>query len=149
MSPLNHQRFILKAFCLFSYKGSILVYKRIDDVNNREFYRPLGGKVEFGEKSSETVRREIMEETGEAIADLRFLGAIENIFTYEGQRFHEVDFVYDANFVNGSLYKVGWVNCREGSRTFRAEWRTLDQFGAGKLTLYPVEILDMAANLNT
>jgi 8-oxo-dGTP pyrophosphatase MutT (NUDIX family) len=134
---------------LFSHKGSILVYNRVDSVSNREFYRPLGGKVEFGERSRDTVKREVMEETGEPITELRFLGALENIFTYKGERFHEVDFVYDATFANRAVYESGWVDCREGSRTFRAEWRTLNEFGLGKLTLYPEEILSMASNPDT
>ena len=52
------------AICVFLHQGRILVSVGYDSVKKQTFYRPLGGKIEFGEPSAETVRRELMEEIG-------------------------------------------------------------------------------------
>jgi ribosomal protein S18 acetylase RimI-like enzyme len=62
--------------------------------------------------------REIREELGVEIREVRLLGVIENLFTLDGQPGHEVVFVYDARFVDESLYarttlpfhEAGWAS---------------------------------------
>jgi 8-oxo-dGTP pyrophosphatase MutT (NUDIX family) len=93
-----------KAMCVFRNKGSILVQKEADKYNNAIFYRPLGGAIEFGEKSQETVIREIKEEISADITGIRFLGVLENVFVYEREQCHEIVFIYDARFREEELY---------------------------------------------
>ena len=50
------------AICIFRKEDKILVFEAYDKVDDKIFYRPLGGGIEFGEHSSETVVREIREE---------------------------------------------------------------------------------------
>ena len=73
------------AICVFRHNGRILAAEGYDPLNQQKFYRPLGGAIEFGEHSAVTIGRELAEELGAAVVDLRFLGAIENVFTYDGQ----------------------------------------------------------------
>lgn len=46
--------------CLFSNNGRILAAKGTDSVKKNEFYRPLGGMIEFSERSSDALKREIL-----------------------------------------------------------------------------------------
>ena len=52
------------AICIFRKNDRILVAEGYDPVKNEHFYRPLGGGIEFGEYSEQTIRRELMEEIG-------------------------------------------------------------------------------------
>lgn len=52
-----------------------------------------GGHIEFGEKSEDTLVRELMEETGEKITVGKFVGAFENNFG-ENLSHHEVNLVF-------------------------------------------------------
>ena len=54
-------------------------------IKDETFYRPIGGRIEFGERGAETVAREIREEINAEVANLVYLGALENIFTYESK----------------------------------------------------------------
>ena len=92
------------AICVFRHNDQILVAEGFDTVANLPFYRPLGGTVEFGERTKDTVVREIEEELGQAITNVRLITVLENLFIGEGQPAHEIVFVYDGQFVDRSIY---------------------------------------------
>lgn len=92
------------SLCVFRNAGRILLNQGYDRVKRENFYRPVGGAVEFGESAAEALVREIREELGEEIADLRRLGVLENRFTFEGRPGHEIIFVFDARFLREELY---------------------------------------------
>ena len=50
------------AICIFRNRDRILVAEGYDSVKDEYFYRPLGGGIEFGESSVETICRELREE---------------------------------------------------------------------------------------
>lgn len=116
------------AICLFQHNGSILVAEGIDSVKNERFARPLGGGIEPGETSREAVVREIREETGQEITDLRLLCVLENLFTYEGKSCHEIVFVYDGSFADTSLTTRGEIPMVEDRWHGIAKWRPLNWF---------------------
>ena len=93
---MNKNRIRPIAICLFCNGDQILVAEGYDSSKQYHFCRPLGGEIEFGERSQNAVRREIQEEIGAAIESLKLIGVVENIFLREGQPGHEVVFVYDA-----------------------------------------------------
>lgn len=93
------------AICVFQHDGRILAAEGYDPRKGQTFYRPLGGAIEFGEYSADTIARELTEELGAAVVDLRYLGTVENVFTYDGQTGHEIVMVYDGNLVDSSLYQ--------------------------------------------
>ncbi len=67
-------------------------------------FRPLGGSIEFGEKSWEALERGFMEELGEDIAITRLHGVFENMFTWAGVPGHEIVFLYDTELLNKQTY---------------------------------------------
>jgi len=70
--------------------GAILVSEG-SDAGGSAFQRPLGGTVEFGERATETVQREFLEELGVRVRSGALLGVLENLFTLAGSMGHEVD----------------------------------------------------------
>jgi len=114
-----------------------------DPIKKETFYRPLGGAIEFGEHSRESIVREIREEIGTEIEDLTYIGMIENLFVYDGKLGHEIVLVYEANFVDSHLYQVESVRCRDDGEEFVAMWKSIAEFRAGKAPLYPEGLLDL------
>ncbi|MBD2175812.1 NUDIX domain-containing protein [Pseudanabaena sp. FACHB-1998] len=132
-----------KAMCVCSYKESILVARGEDSQNGAIFYRPLGGSIEFGETSQNAIIREIKEEIGADLIDVKLLGVLESLFDFEGERGHEVVFIYDAQLVDKKLYAEKTIIGQEtdGSEIV-ATWQKLDYFVAqGRLV--PEGLLDL------
>ncbi|WP_082036827.1 NUDIX hydrolase [Pseudomonas rhodesiae] len=112
------------AICIFHHQGKILVNSFHDPVKQQSLFRPLGGGVEFGERSIDAIAREIREELDQPIWNVRLLGTLESIFTYLGKPGHEVVQVYDADFEDPALYAKPWLEGQESNgATFRAVWR--------------------------
>lgn len=121
---MSERRIRHLAICVFHHQGKILVNPFHDPVKHQLLFRPLGGGVEFGEKSSDAITREIHEELNLQITNPRLLGTLESIFTYLGKPGHEVVQVYDAEFEDPVLYEQPWLEGQESNgETFRAVWR--------------------------
>ena len=135
------------AICVFRHNGRILAAEGYDPLKQQKFYRPLGGAIEFGEHSAVTIGRELAEELGAAVVDLRFLGAIENVFTYDGQVGHEIVMVYDGAFADRSLYqRPGLSGVEDDGLSFRAVWLNLsDCAHPAAPPVYPAGLLEMLA----
>lgn len=117
------------AICVFQHNNRILVFEGFDSVKGTPFYRPLGGGVDPGETSLAAVAREIREETGQEVMDLRLLGVLESIFTVEQRAGHEIVFVYDGRFCDEQVYHQATLTAQEDNgETLRSVWRELDSF---------------------
>lgn len=128
--------------CLFRNNGRILADKARDSVKDQVFYRPLGGMIEFGERSIDAIKREIFEETKQEIKNLKYLGTLENIFTYEGKSGHEIVMVYDAEFVNPEMNQKEEIDVSEGSIRSKAYWLSENDCKERKVRIYPEGIID-------
>lgn len=133
------------AICVFRKDDRILVAEGYDAVKRQTFYRPLGGAIEFGERSEDTIRRELMEEIGVEVGELKYLGTLENIFVFNGEPGHEIVMVYDGVLTDSGLYEQAEVegNEAEGGESFKAVWKDLDEFGVGKSILYPTGLTEL------
>jgi 8-oxo-dGTP pyrophosphatase MutT (NUDIX family) len=72
----------------------VLALEGADSVRGLEFYRAVGGGIEFGETAEAALRREFREELGCELDEVELLGVIENIFEYEGLPGHEIAHVF-------------------------------------------------------
>ena len=131
------------AICIFLKEGKLLVQEGFDTVKMQTFGRPLGGRIEFGEYSQETVVREIREEIGAEVTDLYYWGTLENIFTYKGETGHEIVFIYRGDLVDRSLYELPHIDCIENGEPIRAAWIPLRDFSPEHIPLYPTGLLDL------
>jgi 8-oxo-dGTP pyrophosphatase MutT (NUDIX family) len=117
------------AICVFQCNNRILVFEGFDSAKGTPFYRPLGGGIDPGETSIAAVAREIREETGQEVTDLRLLGVLESIFTVEQRAGHEIVFVYDGRFCDEQVYEQPALIVQEDNGdVLRAVWRNLDSF---------------------
>ncbi len=134
-----------KAICVFRNKEEILVSEYINPKTNEPFYRPIGGRIEFGENSAIALQREIQEELGAEIQNIRYLGVVENIYHFKGKQNHELLFIYDADFVDASFYLESMIEGFEytDSRKFKIYWKPISEFLNGNLILYPEGLLDL------
>ena len=132
------------AICVFRHRDRILVEKAYDPTKEEHFYRPLGGGIEFGETSRDALIREIREEINAQITDLRLLGTLENIFTFDGRPGHEIVQVYDATFCDAALYtRDGIPGSEDDGHTFTAQWLPLASLTPDAPPLYPDGLLDL------
>jgi ADP-ribose pyrophosphatase YjhB (NUDIX family) len=135
------------AIVLFRAGDAILVAGGRDPVTGAEYFRPLGGGVEFGESAEEAVRREMREELGAEIEAVTRVGVLENRFTYEGRARHEIVFVLDARFADPALAGRAELPVLEGGWT-PARWVPLDTFRSGAARLVPEALLALLALLD-
>ena len=94
----------VKSMCIVKSGTRLLVSKDYDKVKQSYYYRPLGGSIEFREHSAEAVKREFIEEIGANLENLKYLGVIENIFSMEGEDYHEIDFIYEGDLKEKDIY---------------------------------------------
>ena len=77
--PMDKQSQIrVKALAWIEDKGMLFVVKMHDAVKGDDYYRPVGGSVEFGERSHEAVVREVREELSTEIDLLAPPFVVEN-----------------------------------------------------------------------
>lgn len=111
-----------------------------DQVKGVTGHRPPGGTIEFGETGAATVIREIKEELGVDVVEPRYLGTLENIFTYLGRPGHELVRVYEARFADPQLYERDVFECVEANgAAFSCVRREIDSFSGD--ALYPAGLL--------
>ena len=137
------------ALCLFRREDRILVSTAYDSVKKDYFCRPLGGGIEFGERGAEAIVREIREELGAEIKEVRLLGTLENLFSCEGQPGHEIVLLFDAVFTDRSLYEQPFLQGQEAGavvEAFTAEWKTLDELTAGNVRLVPETLISFLSD---
>lgn len=135
------------AICVFRHHDCILVAEGYDPVKKQTFYRPLGGGIEFGEYSEQTIRRELLEEIGAEVGELKYLGTLENIYVFNGTPGHEIVQVYDGLLKEAHLYDQTVIVGQELdiNTSFQAVWKNIHEFGEGKSILYPPGLVEMLA----
>jgi len=132
------------ALCVFLNDNRILVNEGYDPTKKQTFYRSLGGGIEFGERAEDTVRRELKEELNVDVGEVRYLGTLENIFTFNGTPSHEIVMIFDGALINSGLYEQAVIVGKEANgEVIRAVWKSLDEFGDGKSILYPTGLLEL------
>lgn len=140
---MSVQRIRAVALCVVCHGDRVLVRRHSDPDRLRIFFRPLGGSIEFGESSLDAARREVQEEIGAEVTNLRLLGCIENLFDAEDGAGHEIVFIYQADFVDRALYERPHIDGQEADgQDFVAHWLPLAAF-TPEQPLYPTALLDL------
>ena len=121
--------------------GALLVSEDCDPAGVL-FHRPLGGHVEFGEYAEHTVRRELLEEIGQSLSEVRLLGVLENIFDWDDSQAHEIVFVFSASFQGDSAYEIAEQRILDHAADDQTlvRWREAD---AASPPLYPAGVADL------
>ena len=114
----------IRAACLINHNNKILFHKNI----NSDHYCIIGGRIEIGESSEQTIKREMMEELKKEIEITGYVGTIENFFEIDGEKYHEIMFIYKAEFKEDEDKKIveDLKNC-EGNDFLQYEWIDIDK----------------------
>lgn len=81
----------------------LLAFEVYDHEGRLKGVRPLGGSVEFGESAKDAVIRELKEEIDVEVSIVAGPMVLENVFVHEGQRRHEILFIFDVAFPPGAF----------------------------------------------
>lgn len=134
------------ALAVLLYRDHVLCAEGYDAVKGEQFYRPLGGEIEFGEPAAEAAVRELREEIGRAVEVRAALGATENLFTFNGAPGHEVCFEFVCEFAAGAEPgDLAPIVANEGGRGFTARWLPLAEVLGGSHRVYPEGLAERLA----
>jgi ADP-ribose pyrophosphatase YjhB (NUDIX family) len=137
------------ALCVFHHDDIIFVAEGYDPHKQQRFYRPIGGGIDFGERAADALRREVREELDADITGLRYLGTLENIFTYAGEPGHEIALIFDGIFVDTTHNQLNFVGhgSDDNQALYTARYMALDIFRRGEAILYPDGLLALLDNI--
>lgn len=127
------------ALIIIKKDNYVLASKGID--GDKTFYRLMGGGIEFGELSSMTIKREIMEELNVEIINEEFLCSIENIFEFNSQQYHEITFLYKGDFSDKSMYEKQTIKRVDNDYEY-SEWVSIPEIKKGNIIFYPEKSID-------
>jgi ADP-ribose pyrophosphatase YjhB (NUDIX family) len=141
--PAQTDRVKSKALGLI-WRGKELLMEEVREPDGTHIgYRPLGGAIEFGEKSWEALDREFMEELGEDIKIKKLHSVIENIYEWGGAPGHEILFLYEADLLQKSTYDEEMVvrmDISNGGQLKTAYWKNPLALAEGS-KLLPIPLL--------
>ncbi len=116
----------------------IFVSEGYDPVKQETFYRALGGGVDFGETSRAALEREFQEEIQADLTNIRYLGCIENLFTFNGRQGHEIIQLYQCDFADSKFYQLESLIFSESeTHKHKALWVDIARFKSGEFRLVP------------
>lgn len=120
----------IRAAVVIIHNNKVLTHRNI----NSNHYALPGGRVEIGENSADTIKREISEEMGKKIEITGYISTIENFFEMNNQKYHEIMFIHKAEFVNeeDKILQETIKNI-EGKDFLQYDWVDLD-----KIDEYPI-----------
>lgn len=136
------------ALCIFRRGDYIFVAEGYDALRKQQFFRPIGGGVEFGESAENALAREVMEEINAPVKDVRYIGMLENIFEYEGQPGHEICILFDGAFVESFRNADDYVvqGSDDDDVLYTARWMKVADFTLPESPpLYPDGLLELIA----
>ena len=121
-------------------RGQQILVERFEGQHSREtgtYYRPIGGTIEFGEYSEQTIVREFLEELQVEINIVRRMGCLENIFQVGENRGHEITQLYLVEFADQNNYCRDCFVVTEGNKCREAHWVEISDFITKRKVIYP------------
>lgn len=114
----------IRAAGVIIHNNKILAHRNL----NKGHYCIPGGRVEIGENSEETVKREIQEELRKQIEITGYVATIENFFEMNESKYHEIYFLHEIEFTNEEDKKINYtMHNEEGKEYLQYEWLDLDR----------------------
>lgn len=131
----------MRAGAIIIHNNKILLHK--NEISDH--YCLVGGRVQIGEDSKSTVKREVEEELGKKVEISDCLATIENFFDIKGKKYHEIFFMWKTEFENdkdknieNTLYNI------EGKDYLSYQWIPIDELN--NYNILPKVVVDILKN---
>jgi len=135
-------RFTYRVAGIAIQDGRVLIHKDPDD----DFWVLPGGRAEMMEQAHETLRREMLEETGFEVSVGRLVWIVENFFVYQGIPFHELGLYFEMSVgSSASVHEASSFLGKEGEKSLQFRWATLHDLR--NLRVQPAFLMDRLAGL--
>jgi 8-oxo-dGTP pyrophosphatase MutT (NUDIX family) len=134
----GNNRFNLRSAAIIIHKNKVL----IQTFEGTDFWVFPGGRVEMGEDTLSTVKREMQEELGEEVSIERLLWCNENFFSLSDLEYHELGYYYLVSLpANSSLVNMSDFTRKElDGTTMIFKW--IDLVDVESWKLFPLSIRD-------
>ena len=120
----------VRAGVVIIHNNKILLHRNV----NSDHYAMIGGRVEIGENSEHTIKREVQEELGKEIEITGYVSTVENFFEMKGSKYHEIMFIHKIEFTDEEDKKIEYTMKNiEGKDYLQYEWLDLK-----KIDEYPL-----------
>ena len=140
---LDDYRLNIRAGAAIIHNNKILTHKNI----NKDHYCLPGGRIEIGESSEETVKRELQEELKKDVEITGYVATIENFFGLDDKKYHEIYFLHRVEFANEEDKKIdSTMHNMEGKDYLIYEWLDLDKID--EYNLLPACLKDVLKSTN-
>lgn len=120
-------------------------------LEGEDFWFLAGGIIRLHETSQETVKREFLEEAGFEVEVHRLLGIIENFFTLNDEKWHEIGFYFlvSPKEAKGLWEQQEFVGREESDTPYRCRrltFRWFDLSELDELNLKPSVLIELLTN---
>ncbi len=125
---------------IFKYQGKVLIEIRKDRVGNSVI---PGGRLKISESSCDALIREIKEEMNITLdkEKLIYNNTIEEFFTFDNTKYHEIFFVYKYSVDENFYQKL--LSIKDNLDNHITEYIFVDPNEFDKVDLLPLEIRDI------
>lgn len=114
----------IRVAAIIIHNNKLLVHSNKND----NYYALLGGRIQIGENSEKALKREMLEEMGKEIEITEYIATIENFFESKGEKYHEIQFVYKAEFEKEEDKKIEYtIKNVEGENDLEYNWIDLKE----------------------
>lgn len=121
---VDNQKLNIRAGAVIIHNNKLLLHRNV----NSDHYVLPGGRVEIGENSEETIKREILEEMGKEVEVIGYVSTIENFFEMRGYKYHEIMFVHKVEFKHENDKNIEeTIKNIEGKEFLIYEWVDLNE----------------------
>lgn len=130
---MGSSRFFYRAAAVAIHDGHVLLHQ----IDENHYWTLPGGRVEFGETSSETLIREMREELGQDIHVDRLLWTVESFLMEGAKRLHAIGHYYAISFPPPSRFHLDRLpfTTRDGPSRLAFAWHALGALDT--LEVYP------------
>lgn len=132
---LSKRLFNMRVAGLAFREGHVLVHR----AKHEKFWTFPGGTAEVGESSADTLIREMQEETNCEVTLARHLWTVENFFTFEGRKWHEIGVYYLMQMPDQFPFTPHEIvhRVRDAKNDLEFKWVPADEASLQALPLQP------------
>lgn len=117
---------------VFNYRVAAVIENNgkflVAEHSNKDYLSLIGGRTKIGESSIETIKREVLEETGYQVSETKVMGILENFFTssYDNKAYHEILILVKVDFEDQTVNNQEKVECLD-KKDISFTWKNIDE----------------------